>query len=43
MMRSLSAADAEIGRPNINLETVKLSLRDAENAIKTLEDFLNIG
>ena len=43
MIRSLSAADDEIGRSNINLNTVSLSLRDAENAIKTLEDFLNLG
>jgi hypothetical protein len=42
MIHSLSAAAAEIGRPDFNLETVSLSLRDAENAIETLEEFLNI-
>jgi hypothetical protein len=43
MMRSLSAAEAGMGRVTIDFETVSLSLRDAELAIKTLEEFLGIG
>jgi hypothetical protein len=42
MTRSLSAAAAEIGRANMDLETVMLSLRAAQDDIETLEDFLDI-
>jgi hypothetical protein len=43
MMRSLSAAEAGMGRATIDLDTVLQSLRDAEHAIRTLEEFLGIG